>query len=466
MKNTYKKHFSYLMSNNLFSQPKSFFTKGSKRSILAKKHIVYSFFLKGISVVIGLLFVPLLLNYLDAERYGIWLTLTSIVGWFTFFDAGLGNGLRNKLSEALAKGEHQLAKEYVSTTYALISAIFISVLILFYCVNPFLHWNEILNTSSVPENELSLLALVVFTFFLLRFIFKLIGIILMADQKPALNNAFGPIGNIISLLIIYILSLTMKGALVSMGFVLSVIPVIVLLIASFFLFRKRYFYLKPSIKNIRWAHSHSLLGLGVKFFIIQIASIILFTTSNIIITQILGAEQVAIYNIAFKYFQVPVMIYGIIMTPIWSAVTDAYTRKDFAWLKGALAKLNKLSLLAFLGIIFMLIISPQIYSVWIGSEISIPFAVSSSMALYASINVFLSPYSQFINGIGKLYLSTRLVAIVLIFYIPLAIFLAKSPLQTAGVMIATCIINAIGIPFQIYQTNRLISQKAHGIWNK
>ena len=450
----------------IFNQLWSFFSKGSERSKLAKKHILYSFFLKATSVVVGLLFVPLLLNYLDAERYGIWLTLTSIVGWFTFFDAGLGNGLRNRLTEALAKGEQQLAKEYVSTTYAIISIIFILVLIVFYCVNPFLHWNEILNTSRVPAKELSLLALIVFTFFLLRFIFNLVGIILMADQKPAINNTFGPIGNIVSLIIIYILSLTMKGALVIMGFVLSVVPVIVLLAATFFLFRKRYRYLTPKVKNIKWKHAHSLFGLGVKFFLIQIASIILFTSSNVIITQILGAEQVTIYNIAFKYFQVPVMLYSIIMTPIWSAVTDAYTRKDFAWLKNTLSKLNKFSLLVFVGIIFMLIASPNVYSYWVGGKINIPFAVSATMALYATINVFLSPYSQYINGMGKLYLSTRLVILIFIFYIPLAILLAKSPLQLAGVMLATCIINGIGIPIQIYQTNKLINQKAYGIWDK
>ena len=444
----------------------SFFHKGSQRSRLAKKQILYSFFLKGISVFISLVFVPLLLNYLDAERYGIWLTMTSIVGWFTFFDAGLGNGLRNKLTEALAKGDRKLAKEYVSTTYAIVSSIFLGVLILFYCIDPFLHWNKILNTSFIPEKELNLLALIVFTFFLLRFIFNLIGIILMADQKPALNNAFNPIGNIISLIIIYILSLTTKGELVIMSLILSIIPVIVLVIASFFLFRGRYGYLRPSVKSIRWKHSHSLLGLGIKFFIIQIASIILFSSSNIVITQILGAEQVAIYNIAYKYFQVPVMLYGIIMIPIWSAVTDAYMRKDFAWLKGTLSKLNKFSLFVFIGIILMLIVSPYIYSYWVGQKIIIPFSVSASMALYAAINVLVSPYSQFINGMGKLYVSTRYVVFTFVGYIPLAIILAKSSLHVAGVMFATCIIIGLSVPVVIYQTNMLVNQKASGIWNK
>ena len=444
----------------------TFFSKGSQRSLQAKKHILYSFFLQGTSILIGLLFVPLLLHYLDAERYGIWLTLTSIVGWFTFFDAGLGNGLRNRLTEALAIGDHQLAREYVSTTYAIISGIFIGVLILFYCVNPLLHWSAILNTTRVPEHELSLLALFVFTFFLLRFIFNLIGIILMADQKPALNNAFNPISSIISISIIYILSLTTKGALVTMGLVLSIVPVIVLSVATLILFRTRYKFLRPGIKFIKWQHAHSLLGLGVKFFMIQVASIILFTTSNIIITQVLGADQVAIYNIAFKYFQVPVMLYAIIMTPIWSAVTDAYTRKDYKWLKNTLSKLNKFSVLVFVGIILMLLLSPYVYKYWLGKNIAIPFVVSATMALYAIINVFLSPYSQFINGMGKLFLSSRLVIFIFIFYIPLAILLAKSPLQLAGVMLATCIINSIGIPIQIYQTNKLINQKAHGVWNK
>lgn len=451
---------------SLFKLLRTFLFKGSQRSLLVKWNIIYSFLLKGISIIVSLLFVPLLLNYLDVERYGVWLTLTSIIGWFTFFDAGLGNGLRNKLTEALAKKDNILAKEYVSTSYAIISTIFILLLILFYLVNPFLKWEKILNTSFVPTMELTILAQIVFTFFLLRFILKLIGIILIADQRPALNNAFGPISNIFSLVIIYILTLTTRGTLVRMGFVLSVMPVFVLFVATLILFKGKYNFLKPEIKFIKWQHSGTLLGLGIKFFVIQIAAIILFSSSNIIITQILGPEQVTVYNIAFKYFQVPIMMFNIVMTPIWSAVTDAYVREDFEWLKRALSKLNMFSYLFLLGIVIMLFISKYVYLFWVGKEIEIPFIVSASMALYASINVFLSPYTQYINGMGKLFISTRLVVIIMLLYIPLAIFLTQGPLALAGVVIATCIINIIGIPVQVYQTKRLLNQKANGIWNK
>jgi O-antigen/teichoic acid export membrane protein len=300
----------------------------------------------------------------------------------------------------------------------------------------------------------------------MRFILNLIGVILMADQRPAWNTALSPIINIITISIIYVLSITTKGTLVTLGFVLSFVPIVVLLIVSMVFFKKRYRFLKPELDCINWSHSQSLMGLGFKFFILQIASLIMFESAIMIIAQILGPDQVVVYNIAFKYFQVPVMLYGTILIPIWSAVTDAYVKEDFIWLKSTIKKLNKISLQFSLGIMAMLIISPYIYSLWVGEKIKIPFLVSASIALYSLINVNLSPYSHFVNGMGKIYLGSRLVWFSILLYIPLAIVLAKSQLGLAGVTLATVIINGIGIPIQIYQTNKLINQKANGIWNK
>src|SRR5665647_2891168 len=87
-----------------------FFTKGHERSIKAKKNILASFVIKGLSIAISLVLVPLTINYINPSRYGIWLTLSSIIAWFSFFDIGFGNGLRNKFAEALAEGQEELAR--------------------------------------------------------------------------------------------------------------------------------------------------------------------------------------------------------------------------------------------------------------------------------------------------------------------------------------------------------------------
>ncbi|MDR2409560.1 MAG: hypothetical protein LBE13_15825 [Bacteroidales bacterium] len=231
------------------------------------KNIVFSFFLKGISIGTTFLLVPLTLHSLDQEQYGIWLTLSSIIGWVSLFDIGLGNGFRNKFAEALALKDDALAKTYVSTTFFLLSSIIGSVLILFIIINNFLNWGSILNTSIISRRNLSILALINFTFFALRFILGIIASMLLADQKSAIVDLLNVSGNLISLAVIYILLQIGKTSLLILGFTLSATPVFVLIIAYFFVFCGKYSSYKPSIKYIDIKYLKDLMGLGFMFFI-------------------------------------------------------------------------------------------------------------------------------------------------------------------------------------------------------
>ena len=126
-------------TSTIFIFLKDFFGKGHKRSLNVKKNILASFIIRILSILISLLIVPLTINYVNPVQYGIWITLSSIIGWLGYFDIGIGNGLRNRFAESVALGDHKKAKVYVSTTYAVVSLI-ISVLILLFvlskCLNP------------------------------------------------------------------------------------------------------------------------------------------------------------------------------------------------------------------------------------------------------------------------------------------------------------------------------------------
>ncbi|WKK67572.1 lipopolysaccharide biosynthesis protein [Lutimonas zeaxanthinifaciens] len=441
------------------------FFKGNERSVKAKKNIIYSLFIKGISIAVGLAFVPLILNYLDAERYGIWLTLTSIIAWFSFFDIGLGNGLRNNLTEAIAKNDHKLAKTYVSTTYAILGVVLFVIIILFLIVNPLLNWQNLLNTTVVETNELAIVALIVFVFFILKFFFSLIGTILNADQRPAISNLFGPLSNLLSLIIIYILTKITKGSLINLATVLSVVPVIVLLIATFAFFIKDYRIYAPSIKNVDISKSKDLLGLGFKFFYFQISSVVFFSTTNFLIAQFSNQETVAAYNIAFKYLFMVNMIFGIILTPFWSAVTDAYVREDFIWLKNSLRKLNILSGVMVIGLVLALIISPYIYQLWIGEKLTIPFSLSLIITLYLIQQLIIAPFSTFINGLGKLKLGIFLISIKLFLFFPLAYFLGTY-YGEIGIVMSMLLIQIPSLIQEPIQVFKIINNSANGMWNK
>jgi len=441
------------------------FFKGHERSVKAKKNIIYSFFLKGISIIVGLIFVPLILGYLDAERYGIWLTLSSILAWFSFFDIGLGNGLRNRFAEAIAIKKYELAKTYVSTTYAILGIALLVVLILFNLINPLLNWQKILNTTAVESAELSIIALIVFIFFLLSFFFNLIGTILMADQKPAINNSFGLIANIIALIVVFILTKTTKGSLISLSIVMSIAPVLVLIIATFYFFNKDYKKYKPNIKYVDFSKSRDLLSLGLKFFYFQIAAIVFYSTANFLIAQYSNQEAVAAYNIVYKYLFIAVMLQSIIVNPFWSAVTEAYSRKDFKWLKKTINKLNYVSVIIIILILILLIFSPFVYNVWIGNKIIIPFDLSLSVTIYLILTIILTPFSQFINGLGKLKLSLYSISLNLSIFIPIAIFLGNNYGST-GIVAAMSVVQLFTLLIMPLQVYKIINQKAKGIWNK
>jgi O-antigen/teichoic acid export membrane protein len=453
------------MDLNFEKLVKSF--KGKTRGAIAKRQIGYSFFIQGLSILIGLLYVPLLLDYLTQEKYGIWITLTSILGWFSFFDIGLGNGLRNKLAEAIAKDNLELGKKYISTTYAILICIFSVVLVVFHLCNFFLNWNAILNTTTIENRELYILTSIVFTFFIFRFIVHLISVVYLADQKPAVTKMMTTGGNLLSFIIVLILTkITINGNLILLGSIISIIPVLLFVVVSVTSFNTRYKKLKPAFKSVDFKLSGSLINLGAKFFFLQIAYIIVFSTSNIFITQFYGPSEVTVFNIAFKYFQIPVMVFSIIMSPMWSAVTDAYAKSDFPWLKNTLKHLNILSLLFSTGVLFMIFISNWVYKFWVGEDITIPFSLSLTLGVYSVMQIVVAPYSSFINGIGKLKLTVSLTFLGILVYLILIYVFGNIFENSTGIVLAIISTHIIGAIIQPTQTYKLLNKKAKGIWIK
>ena len=182
------------------------------------------------------LLVPLTINYLDTENYGIWLTLSSFIAWFSFFDIGLGNGLRNKFAEAKANGDLTLARAYVSSAYFTIGSVCLFLMIAFICINFFINWTLVFNADFKLQKELGLLMPIVFSFFCLQLVAKLITTIYAADQHHSMQGRINFFVSVLSLLVLWIIIHTLESSLLLFGLIYSALPVFILLIVSFFAF--------------------------------------------------------------------------------------------------------------------------------------------------------------------------------------------------------------------------------------
>jgi O-antigen/teichoic acid export membrane protein len=207
--------------------------------------------------------------------------------------------------------------------------------------------------------------------------------------------------------------------------------------------------------------------LGVVFFIIQIAGIIQYQTANIIIAQNFQIAKVTSYNIVYKYFGVLDMIFMIFLAPFWSACTDAYFRKDIAWIKQATRKYNQLGiLLAFVGII-MLLCSHLIYKVWLNGKVDISFSLSLCGFLYFMVTIFGNTYCYFLNGINALRIQFLASIISPFIYIGVAIlFIRYYQLGVYALFLASIIANFNGFILSPLQYYMIINKNKKGIWIK
>lgn len=428
---------------------------------------MFTFGIKGYAMFIQFALVPFTLNYLDKLHYGVWLVLVSIFEGLSYFDIGIGHGLRNKMAEALAKGDVSLSKTLVSTAYGLISMIFLSLIVVFAVINPFLDWAAILNIPKEISADLGEMIFYVFAFFCIRFILGLITPILFANQVPAINSVMGPLASTISLLAIFALSKFVTGSLFWVAMIFSATPLLVMLAFSLVLFSTRYKSISPSIKSIDFSYSNNLLGLGFSFFVIHIAMLVLFSSTNIVIAQLFGPEEVTVYNIAHKYFTIATMVNTIITMTYWSPFTEAYVKKDFNWIKSSVKRLNYVSILLITGVIASYFFSDFLIKVWVGKSIIVPTSMKLSLCAFVLVQVAGAPFHIFINGASKVRLQLFWAVLAIIITIPLSILFCKTwGFGPSGVVMAMVCSTLPGAILWRIQYHKIVNGTAHGIWNK
>ncbi|MDA3884315.1 MAG: MATE family efflux transporter [Candidatus Delongbacteria bacterium] len=441
--------------------------KGTDRSRKVKTHVLLSLIYRGVNLLLGLIMLPLVLSYVNNEEYGIWVTLFSIITLFQFIDVGLDGGFRNKFAISLAKKNNEDAKYYVSTTYAATCIIATFVFIALFTANFYINWVEVLNTSDIYGNNLKILFLFVLGSFLLTLMLKTVITMLVADQKPSIPNLTSLIQKILQVISVWLLIILTKGSLLKLGITFSIIPVVVLLFFNIYYFSTLYESYRPRFKYIKISYLKDIMNLGIKFFIIKIAVVVLFATDNIIITQLFGPEDVTTYQVANKYFGMGLMLFLIPTQAIWSAVTEAYHKDDFKWIKKAVNKMIKLWLILFIVILVMLLTYPFIFKLWLNGKVIVPYSLSIGWASFVLLQSFNAIFVNVINGIGKVKIQLFTAINTMIINIPLSIFFAKTlNLGVAGIIYATSVSIIISIVLRLVQYRKLMNGTATGVWNE
>lgn len=439
---------------------------GSQRTAKLKKNVTGSALLRCIGILISLVLVPLTINYINPTQYGIWLTLSTIVGWVGYFNIGINNGFKNRFAESVAKGDQVLARQYVSTTYVLMAMIFIPVGLILVSINQFVNWPSLLKIDHGYLIELRRTFDVLIVCFCSSMIIKIVNIMLEADQKYFLSSLIGAIGRTIMLGVIYIMTLSTKGTLLGLAFANAGIPLLVTVVASFIVFsKKRYKNFAPQFSYIRLSLTKNIIVLGAQFFLINISNLFIFQMINVVISRTLGPDVVTQYGIALRYFFVLNQFFMMIVIPIWPAFTDAYTQGDLGWMKRTVNKMEKIYLLFLIIVCVMFLIAPVAYNLWVGDSVTIPFEVSLMTMLYLIAKISGDMYNFMLNGIGKVRLQTIIYIVFAAIAVPGMSYLGEY-LGIIGILLLPILtMFTLSLVGRI-QVRMIISKKSAGIWDR
>lgn len=420
---------------------------------ILKKQVSFGMIYKILSMCLSYISIPLFLKYLGQQDYGLWMTIFSIVSWIYTFDLGIGNGLKNKLTESLTKKNYIEAREYITTGYVVLGIIAICILVLGIIGIKVIDIGKFLNIDFYSENYIKLIFGIVFSITILNFIVFLYKTFYLSIHNSSIMNLSNFLFQGLFVVLLYILNYYNKVSLITIAIIY---PGINLILGLFFTkkFFDKYKELIPNIRSFSKKKIKGIGSIGISFFIIQISMLFILTVDNLLITKYVGTDAVATYSIVSKLFQTFIVIEAIISAPMWTLFLDSYIKNDKKWIIDIFKKLNILFLVLIIGITIFIFLVPYIIKMWIGQEIFIPKYLVFLWGLFVLNRVYGDIYMIFINGTGKIQLQMWLYILGGIINIPLSIYFIRDlNMGSSGAILGTniCMLPlAIIMPIQAY----------------
>lgn len=355
---------------------------------------------KAINVLTVLVTVPLALGYLGAERYGLWMTISSLVTLFSFADLGLGYGLMNAIAEADGRGDQALARRHVASALVLLGAVALTVLVLFALTYPWLAGAPLFNvTSTEARQEVgpALAALVVC--FALNLPLGVVQRVQMGFQAAYVSNLWQSVGSVLGLVGV-VVAIRLEAGLPWLVLAMMGLPLVVTAANGLTWFRARRAWLQPrGWEDVSAESFRHILRLGLLFLALQVAGALAFASDNLVISRVLGAAAVPEYAVTLNLFQAVSLVLGMLLMPLWPAYGEALARRDFPWIRQTVRRSLIVSVaLAVVGVFPLVLFGKQLVVFWTNGQVEPSFWLLLGFGFWKVMEAAGNAVSMFLNG--------------------------------------------------------------------
>jgi len=356
---------------------------------------------KLLAVITPLVTVRINLSYMGEEIYGLWSAVASLFTMFAYADLGLGSGLQTELCRCC--DDKEKSKKLISSSYLILTLFCVVLLLVFVVIYPFVNWANMVNAES--EQAIAIAGSVVLAILIPRIFnvpFSLINRIELAYQEGYKYNIWQCVGNIINLIVIFLISLTNLGP-VAIVWASSLVTLLISVLNTlvFFIFQKK--DIRISFKMFDKDMAKKLLNVGIMFFVLSIFTTLSLSMDNFIVAKVQGLKEVTSYSTMYKIVSMISVVSTMLSTPMWTANGEALAKGQVDWVKKTTDKMAllsfALSFAASLGVIIL--IKPALYILTDG-VVKPDYLLLIGMCIYQIVVSVTNPYFMILNATRKI----------------------------------------------------------------
>lgn len=361
------------------------------------KNTIYNLLGNVVPVIFAIAFIPPLIKGLGTERFGILSLAWMIIGYFSFFDFGIGRGLTKIVAERIGLNKtEQIAKVFWSSIFLMIAVSAVAAIMLSLFIPSIVN---LFNISAKYRQE------TIHTFFILAFSIPIVTS--MAGLRGMLE-AYQKFATI-NLLKVFLGAFTFLGPLLVLLISNSLFWIVVFLICTrisiWILYLIQCYKANSEIKkNFRFDLNSikPVLKFSIWITIGNIIVPVIMYSDRFLIGAIISAVAITFYvtpyELVTKLMMIPVALSGVLF-PIFSA---GFMNNPEIIKKIFLRGVKFTFLIMYPFVLIIITFSYEGIYLWLGEQ----FAISSSFILQLlAVGILMNSLSlipnNFFQGIGK-----------------------------------------------------------------
>ena len=354
---------------------------------------------KVLSVGTALISIPLTLHYLGVERFGMWMTISSLIAMLAFADFGIANGVLSAVAQAHGRDDRADLQRVVSSGFFMLSAIAACLLGLFAAAYAQVPWHAVFNVQGELARAEAGPALAVFVVcFACAIPLSVVQRVQMGLQQGFRASLWQCVGSVCALAGV-LLAIKLQGGLPWLVLAFAGAPLLAALLNSLHFYYFSRPELRPRLASCAAADATRLARMGALFFVLQVTVAVAYASDSLVIAQLLGASAVAEYAVPEKLFGLIALTVAMVLAPLWPAYGEAIARGDHAWVRRTLKRSLLMALgLAAVASVCMVIAGPFLLRWWVGDTLATSMALMVALAVWKVVEAGGNAVAVYLNG--------------------------------------------------------------------